>query len=288
MLSHIAPGLTEQRTTAGPDDPCYLVLGPLTVFRNGRPCTPTALKRRALLAHLLLSANVAVPAHRLIEGLWGPVPPRAATATLQMYVSGLRRTLDPAHGAARRDARNHPLLSTEAAGYRLRVGPGELDLHRFRALAAAGRTQVAEGRCRQARETLGRALALWRGRPFTDLEGSGLLGARTLRLEEERLAVLGDRLDVVLCRGRSHEIVDAVGELEELCALHPLRESFHEQLIRALCQVGRRAEALVAYARVRRTMVDDVGIEPGPGLRAAQRAALEGREARGATHQRCR
>ncbi|WP_328474836.1 AfsR/SARP family transcriptional regulator [Streptomyces sp. NBC_00448] len=258
------------------------------MLRNGLPRTPSALKQRALLALLLLSANAPVPTHRLIEGLWGSRPPQAAAATLQMYVSGLRRALDPEHGAAHRDPRHHPVLRTEANGYRMRVAPGELDLDRFRTLTADGRRHLAEGRCRQAGEALRQALALWRGHPFADLEHSGRLGSSAVRLEEERLSALGDSIDVVLCRGRSHEISDVIGELHELCAAHPLRESLHEQLIRALCRVGRRAEALTVYARVRGMMIAELGIEPGPGLRAAQLVALEAREPYGTGHLHCR
>lgn len=288
MVSQLTSASPEIFPATQTEGPRYLVLGPVAMYRDGRPCTPSALKQRALLALLLLSANAPVPTHRLIEGLWGEQPPQAAAATLQMYVSGLRRALDPAHGAAHRDPRHHPLLRTEANGYRMRVAPGELDLDRFRSLTTAGRRHLAEGRCQRAGEDLGRALALWRGRPFADLEHSGRLGSYGVRLEEERLSVLGDHMDVVLCRGRNHEVIDVIGELNELCASHPLRESFHEQLIRALCRVGRRAEALSVYARVRGMMIAELGIEPGPGLKAAQLVALEAREPYGPGHLHCR
>lgn len=288
MVSQLTSAPPEIVPATGMDGPRYFLLGPVTMLRDGRPCTPSALKQRALLALLLLSANAPVPTHRLIEGLWGAHPPRAAAATLQMYVSGLRRALDPAHRAARRDPRHHPLLRTEATGYLMRVAPGELDLDRFRTHTATGRRHLAEGRCQEAGEELVRALAIWRGRPFADLERSGRLGSYAVRLEEERLSVLGDHMDVVLCRGKSHEVTEVIGELHELCAAHPLRESFHEQLIRALCRVGRRAEALTVYARVRGMMIAELGIEPGPGLKAAQLAALEAREPHGTGHLRCR
>lgn len=289
MVSQLSSASQEQGSAVEGlcEEPRYFVLGPVGMHRDGRPCTPSALKQRALLALLLLSANRPVPNHRLVEGLWGSRPPRAAAATLQMYVTGLRRALDPAHGAARRDPRHHPLLATEVTGYRLRVAPGELDLDRFRAHAAAGRRHLAEGRCRQAGEAFRRALALWRGRPFADLEGSGHFGSYGVRLEEERLALLGEHLDTVLCRGESHEVADAVGQLHELCAAHPLRESFQEQLVRALVRAGRRAEALAVYARVRGMMVAELGIEPGPRLRAAQLVALEAREPYAAAHRNC-
>ncbi|MYV56307.1 hypothetical protein GT042_28110 [Streptomyces sp. SID3212] len=260
----------------------------MAMYQDGRLCTPSALKQRALLVLLLLSANTPVPTDRLIEGLWGERPPQAAGATLQMYVSGLRRALDPAHGAASRDPRHHPLLSTETGGYQMRLAPGELDLDRFRSLTSSGRRHLAAGRCQEAGVALRQALALWRGRPFSGMEHSGRLGAYRVRLEEEHLSALGDYIDVVLCRGESHEVVDVISELSELCASHPLRESFHEQLIRALCRVGRRADALMVYARVRGMMTAELGIEPGPGLKAAQLAALEGRQPYGTGHPRCR
>lgn len=288
MVSQLSSAPPDDVAPGFGDEPRYFVLGPVRILRDGRPCTPSALKQRALLALLLLSANKPVPTHRLFEGLWGSHPPRAAAATLQMYVTGLRRALDPGHGAARRDPRNHPLLATEATGYRLRVAPGELDLDRFRTHAAAGRRHLAEGRCVQADDAFRRALALWQGRPFADLEQSGGFASYGVRLEEERLALLGEHLDCVLCRGRSHEVADAIGELHELCAAHPMRESFQEQLIRALVRAGRRAEALGVYAKVRGTMVAELGIEPGPGLRAAQLVALEAREPYAAAHRNCR
>lgn len=288
MVSQLSSASPENGTEGHWKEPRYFVLGPVDMLRDGKPCTPTALKQRALLALLLLSANRPVPNHQLIKGLWGERPPRAPAATLQMYVTGLRRALDPAHSAAHRDPRHHPLLATEATGYRLRVAPGELDLDRFRAHAAAGRRHLAEGRCRRADESFRRALALWRGRPFADLEQSGHFGSYGVRLEEEHLALLGEHLDIVLCRGESHEVTDAIGELCELCAAHPLRESFHEQLIRALARVGRRAEALAVYAKVRGIMVAELGIEPGPGLKAAQLVALEAREPYAAAHRNCR
>ncbi|MDH2388885.1 AfsR/SARP family transcriptional regulator [Streptomyces sp. HNM0663] len=268
----------------GPQTPTYLVLGPLEVRRAGVPCTPTARKRRALLALLLLHANRSFPVDALIDELWGGRPPRSAVATLQMYVSGLRRTLDPGHSREGRDPRRHPLLRTSGSGYLLCVRPGELDLDRFRAAAAHGRELMAAGDCPAATESFRQALALWRGTPLGDLGQSGLPAHYAVRLEEERLALVHDRVGADICRGRAHEVV---GELEELCARHPLREGFHEQLMLALAATGRLAEALDAYARARRTVVENTGIEPGPGLRSTQQALLTGALPGNAGHERC-
>ncbi|RKN03767.1 hypothetical protein D7319_30670 [Streptomyces radicis] len=269
----------------GPRTLRFQVLGPLGVVRDGRPCTPSALKRRVLLAVLLLSANRPVSVGQLIDELWSSRPPRSAVATLQMYVSGLRRALDPAHSAAHRDARSHPRLSTELAGYRLRVRPGELDLERFRTLASTGRRLVGEGHCGQAGLAFRRALSLCRGRPLSDLGTVGMLAPSITRLAEERLAVERESYETALCQGHGPLVI---GELKEQCVRHPLQETFHEQLVLALCQAGRRAEALAAYASARRLIVGEIGVEPGPALRAAQRAALHDQYLVTARHPRCR
>lgn len=276
----------ETAAAVGPDlPPSYLVLGPLEVRRGGVTCTPTPLKRRALLAILLLHANRLASADMLIDELWDGHPPRSALATLQMYVSGLRRTLDPGHGRAGGDPRRHPVLRTAGSGYVLEVGSGELDLDLSRARAALGRHRLAAGDCAAASEAFAAALAMWRGRPLADLGPARLPEYYTVRLEEERLALVHDRIGADICAGRSQEVV---AELAELCARHPLREAFHEQLMLALAGTGRRAEALDAYARARRVVVEGTGVEPGPDLQAVQRALLGGLRPSATLHGRCR
>ncbi|MEU2156212.1 BTAD domain-containing putative transcriptional regulator [Streptomyces sp. NPDC019396] len=283
--------VTRERSTAEgsgtqpPGEATYLVLGPLEVRRAGRLCTPSALKQRALLILLLLHANRPFPMYTLIDELWGGSPPRSAVSALQMYVSGLRRTLEPGHSRGGHDARTHPLLRTSGSGYLLQVRPGELDLDRFRGSAALGHELMAARDCAAAADAFRQALSLWRGTPLGDLGQSCLPDHYAVRLEEERLALVHDRIAADICRGRAREVV---GELAELCARHPLREGFHEQLMVALAETGRRAEALDTYARARRTVVENTGIEPGPGLRGTQQALLSGNRPGNAGHERCR
>ncbi|EEP72980.1 hypothetical protein MCAG_03307 [Micromonospora sp. ATCC 39149] len=248
------------------------ILGALEVFRDGEPCAPTAPLQRALLTLLLLHANEPLPVSRIVDGLWDNRPPRSAVAALQMYVSAVRRILTP-NWAGSGPGRQHPILLTRPFGYVIRVGNDQLDVHRFRSLAAEGRRQLSEGRCAEGGELFRRALAVWRGPALFDVGRSDAIGRHAVRLETERLALLQERIGVDLCQGRSLELV---GELEELCARYPLRESFHQQRMLALYLSGSRAEALGAYQSARRTMVDEAGIEPGPGLRALQRAILTG------------
>ncbi|MEU7019981.1 AfsR/SARP family transcriptional regulator [Streptomyces sp. NPDC046203] len=279
----------ESREHSGPEaaesKPRYLVLGPLELRLEGRPCTPTALKSRALLALLLLRANQQSSTHSLIEDLWNGRPPRSALAALQMYVSGLRRILDPGHSRDGLDARHHPLLPTVGSGYLLRVGPGELDLDEFREQAALGRSRLAAGDCQAAEHAFRRALTLSRGTPLGDLTHADLPGFYGDRLAEEQLAVVQDRIGADICRGRAREVT---GELRELCARYPLRETFHEQLMLALTATGRQTEALEVYAEARRTVVAAGGIEPGSALKAAQQAVLRVRPPLNAGHEYCR
>lgn len=273
MSAIIPSGESPTDCFPGPGDLRFNILGTLEVRRGGVDCTPSPAKQKALLAILLMNANVMMPSDRLVEELWGSHTPQSAIATLQTYVSALRRTLDPEHGSAKRDPRRHPRLRTEGSGYVLVVRDGESDLDRFRSLVEAGGAAVREGVCHLAADSYRSALALFRGPVLTGLERSALPAHYGMRLEEERLAVLHKRIGADLCCEGGPELI---GELAELCARYPLDEVFHGQLMLALNQAGRRAEALEVFRRARRQMLDDIGIEPGPMLQAAQEAILRG------------
>ena len=145
----------------------FEILGPLRVRADdGQLIALPGAKPRALLAMLLLAPNQAISAERLAVGLWGEDAPEGATATVRVHVSRLRRSL----GAA-------APLETTAAGYRLRVAPGELDAERFEDKLTTGRGELAAGRVEPARSVLREALALWRGPALDDLAGRAVRGA---------------------------------------------------------------------------------------------------------------
>jgi SARP family transcriptional regulator, regulator of embCAB operon len=248
----------------------FSVLGPVEAFRDGRRCTPSAAKPRALLALLLMHPNEPLSTERIVDELWGSAPPRSAIAALQMYVTSVRRAVLP---VSQPDARRHPVLRTMPSGYLIRVQPHQLDLAEFRMLTRRGRTSLAVGHCAQAGHYFRQALALWRGSALSDLSRCGSLRQYAASMEEERAAALTERIGVDLCLGRGQELV---GELVELCTRYPLRELLHAQLMLALAQAGRRSEALDVYTRVRAVLLEEAGVEPGPGLRAMQQALLRG------------
>ena len=226
----------------------FRILGPLEVVEDGRPVELGGQKQRALLALLLLEANRVVSRDRLIDALWEDDPPETALKALQVHVSNLRKQLG-------RDR-----IVTKPPGYAIRVEPGELDLESFERLAAEeGPGQLAE------------ALALWRGPPLADFAQTRFALSDIGRLDERRVAVLEDRIEADLALGRQ---ADLVAELEALVAEYPLRERLHAQLMLALYRSGRQAEALEAYQDARRTLVDELGIEPGRQLRELHQQIL--------------
>ena len=231
------------------------VLGPLRVADDGREVQLRSQKQRALLAFLVLHAGEVVSTDRLLDELWGERPPPTARNALQNYVSQLRKTL----GA--------DVLRTRPPGYVLDVEPDAVDAVRFVRLLEGARGASAEQRAALLRE----ALALWRGRALADLEFEPFALREAPRLDELRAAAEEELVAAELELGRHAEVVP---RLEELVAANPLRERLHGQLMLALYRSGRQGEALAAYRTARRRLVEELGIEPGPSLRALEAAIL--------------
>jgi DNA-binding SARP family transcriptional activator len=225
----------------------FRILGPLEVADGEEAVALGGRRQRALLTLLLLHANEPVSIERLVDALWGEHPPRTATTSLQNTVSQLRKLLGPG------------VLHTRSSGYVLELDAGQLDLSRFERLVHDAR--AAEPAARS--ELLHRALELWRGPALADCELDEFAQPEIHRLEDSRLSTLEERLAADLELGRHAQLV---GELEALVRRHPLRERLRGQLMLALYRSGRQAEALGAYHDARRTLVEELGIEPGPEL----------------------
>jgi len=245
----------------------FRILGPLEVYEDGRRVELGGARQRALLAILLTRANHVVSKDRLIDELFGEEPRESAASLLQVYVSRLRKALEP--GRKRRQQTG--IVVTKAPGYLVHVERDELDLERFERLAEEGRTALAESVPALARERFAEALALWRGPALADFELEPFAQGESRRLEELRLAVVEDRIDADLALGRHATLV---GELESLVDLHPLRERLRGQLMLALYRSERQAEALDVYQATRRTLVGELGIEPSGRLQDLERAIL--------------
>jgi DNA-binding SARP family transcriptional activator/tetratricopeptide (TPR) repeat protein len=211
---------------------------------------------------LLLEAGRMVPTERLITAVWDDQPPTTARTQIQISISKLRAMLAEM---------GHPeAIVTHESGYLIQVPAGTLDLVRFTDLVASGRAAARRQQTVEAVTTLRAALDLWRGDAVAGTR-SRLLQAVALRLDEERLAVTEERIELEIRIGRHHEVI---GELRGLTAAHPLRERLYGQLMLALYRDGRRADALEIYRDARRIFVEEHGLDPGEQLRTLERAIL--------------
>ncbi len=235
----------------------FAILGPLLVHGPDGPVEIKAPKHRALFAMLLLShREAAVTAERLIDALWGEDPPATAHKALQVHVSQLRRALGPVNA-----------IVTLPAGYAVQLEPGDLDLERFETLVARARDAAPE----QATEDLREALALFRGPPLADAPLLGTASLEADRIAAARLGAIEQRIEHDLALGRHTAVVP---ELEALAAEHPYRERLHGHLALSLYRCGRQADALDVLRRVRTSLVEDLGLDPGRELQRLESAIL--------------
>ena len=245
----------------------FRLLGPLEAWDGERRVELGRPKQRVLLVVLLVHANHVVSLDRLVEELWGAEPPPQAAASLQTYVSNLRRALEPGR-PARAPSR---VLVSQPPGYRLVVGAGDLDTARFAALAGEGHQLLQAHRPAAAARVLREGLGLWRGPALAEVADEGFAQAERNRLEELRVAALEDRLAADLDLG-GHAA--AVAELEELAGRYRFRERLHGLLMLALYRSARQGEALKAFQAARRALADELGIDPGRWLRQLETGIL--------------
>ncbi|NWF27095.1 tetratricopeptide repeat protein [Streptomyces sp. PKU-EA00015] len=229
----------------------------------GEPQHLGSAKIRALLATLLLRPNKVVPVDELKAALWGDEPPASAHASLHNHVTRLRRILA-----------EEGRLRAVAPGYVLRVAPGELDTEVFEEQVRTAHAAYGRGEWAAVVAAARDGLALWRGSPLAGVYGPDEAEpALVRRLRESRLLLLEWRYDAELALGRH----DGLGpELSALVAEFPLREAFHRQLMLVLHRTGRQAEALDVYRSLRRTLVEELGVDPGPAVRQAHEEVLRG------------
>ena len=245
------------------------VLGEMTARRteNGSDGDPIDLggpRQRAVLGLLVLARGDVVPADRLIDALWGEDTPPSATSALQAYVSHLRRRLEPARGPRDRQS----VIARQGPGYALRTEGLVVDSWDFeRLLLQAGAAETAA----DARGLLDQALALWRGPAFADHIGQAWADAESSRLAGLRDVAREQRLEARLGSGESAVLVP---EIEGLVAEDPLREERWRLLVLALYRAHRQADALAALRRARSTLSDELGVDPGPALRALEAEVL--------------
>jgi DNA-binding SARP family transcriptional activator/tetratricopeptide (TPR) repeat protein len=231
------------------------VLGPLVVMRGGAEVGPLPPGERTVLGLLALTAGAWVRRESLIDVLWGEGSPASAVGILQTYVSRLRSRLGP------------EVLVRDGGSYRLRVSEDQLDLLAFRcAVAGARKATRPEDACQAYAE----ALALWRGDPLADVDLLRGHPAVTALTAERTDAVLA-YADAAFTAGRQDEVLP---RLRRLTVDDALNEKVHARLMLALAQTGRQAEALREFEALRQRLDEQLGVLPGPELRAAHEQVL--------------
>ena len=245
------------------------LLGPLEIYRDGTPVVLTAPKPRRVLVLLAISANSIVRNDQIIDELWEQGPPASVATTLQTYVYQLRKYLKlpakPSH------ANQVESLRTFSGGYMLNLGPDALDSQRFEQLARRGRLQLEAGAAQSAAQTLREALDMWHGPALADVTPGPVLRVEMLRLEEIRRITAEARIDAELQLGHHHQVLS---ELIELVAKQPTHEGLQGRLMLAMYRVGLRCNALRAYQQARRSLVDELGVEPSAELQRLHQAIL--------------
>ena len=241
------------------------VLGPLELTVGGSPVSLGSRKQRAVLAMLVINRNRAVGSDALIDAVWGQRARQEARASLHTYVSNLRRLLNDV------DVDGRTVLAAAPPGYRLGVPDIHCDIGRFVSEKTAGVRAAAAGQFESASRHLSAALGEWRGRVLEDLHDFDFVASFGAALVEDMADVHTARAEAEIACGRANAVIST---LEGLTNDHPYREPLWAQLVTAYYLAERQSDALYAYRRLKTALSEDLGIEPGPTIRALHERVL--------------
>jgi DNA-binding SARP family transcriptional activator len=246
----------------------FEILGEVRALRAADVVDLGPAKQRAVLAVLLLQAGHPVPTHQIVDAVWGDDPPENGANVVQKYVAGLRRVLDP----DRAPRTPGELLALTGSGYVLRTAEASVDAEEFQTALALADTHRRAGRAAEASQALRGALGLWRGEALTGLTGPVFEAART-RLAEARATAWEKWSEIEVSMGHHTAVIP---DLARLVEEFPLREGLRAQLMVALHQAGRQAEALATFRDARAYFLEEFGAEPGERMQEAHRKILRG------------
>lgn len=233
----------------------FRVLGALEAGAGAMVADLGPPKQRALLAILILHIGEIVSIDRLIDLLWGDDPPRTASHSIQIYVSDLRKAMEPMAGRR--------LIHTRPPGYQLDAPPESVDARRFEALIAEGSSHLHAGERDAAIAALRSALGLWRGPALSDFAYEEFAQPYVRRFHDLHLDAVEALASAELEAAQASRVVPL---LEAAIREDPLRERSRELLMIALYRTGRHAEALRTFDRLRELLVEELGLEPSPAL----------------------
>ncbi|MFC7388213.1 AfsR/SARP family transcriptional regulator [Sphaerisporangium rhizosphaerae] len=234
------------------------LLGAFQVSRGDAVLPVPGARLQGLLVRLALAGGRAVEPGVLVDAIWAEEPPSGPAPALQTLVSRLRRALTPA-GAA------HGVVVQAAGGYRLAVEAAEVDALRFQQLTTAGRERLRAGDPQAARAALAEAMALWGDHPAAEPAVIAAVAPTVAtRLAHVSIEAVADLAEAELLLGQAEA---AAARLSGMLAEQPVHERAAALLMDALAAQGRQAEALAVYERVRHTLADLLGADPGTAMR---------------------
>ncbi|MGW4097418.1 BTAD domain-containing putative transcriptional regulator [Mycobacterium sp. NPDC004974] len=242
----------------------FRLLGPLQVVHAGATVDVGGPKQRTVLALLLLAHGRVVSVDRLIDAVWGDDPPASANASLQVYISNLRRALRDGSPVASPIVRQPP-------GYYLDVPADAVDVTVFTAGCARAAAAAGQASWTEALTVADETLALWRGDLLSDLGDQHWVTQDAARVRELRSECLDHRITALLALGQVPAAVSAVAELR---SAEPFSDRGVWLQMLAQYRSGRASEALEIYARYARLLDEDLGLTPGAELRELQTAIL--------------
>ncbi|MEU6983134.1 BTAD domain-containing putative transcriptional regulator [Streptomyces sp. NPDC046324] len=225
------------------------MLGSLEIRSGDEPVPVSGALQRRVLVMLLLEAGRVVPVSRLVAAGWNEEPPDSAEHQVRKVVAKLRSRIP----------RGPDIIVTDGPGYRAVVDTEQLDLLRHKELLGQARGALEAGEPERAVARFREALALWRG-PVLSGDGGPVIDAASAALEERRLTAAEQLYDLCMAAG---EAAGITGELRALVEEHPLRETLRSRLMLALYRSGHQAAALAEFARARKHLADELGIDPG-------------------------
>ena len=237
----------------------FLVLGPVQIRAGDQHIQLLQPRQHHVLTALLVDLNRPVPWATLVDRVWGTHPPDTARTAIRAHVSRIRQALRTAGELSGRPG----LLVRGGGGYEMRADPSQVDLHQLRGLAERARTIKNDATVRVV--LLRKAVALWRGEPLAGLTGDWVGRVRSA-WQHERLDVVAAWAAAELELGNPAPVLSALVDLAEE---HPLVEPIAAAHIRALHAVGRTAEAIDRFMRLRARLSDELGVSPGAELRRA-------------------
>ncbi|MBO1334099.1 AfsR/SARP family transcriptional regulator [Streptomyces sp. VRA16 Mangrove soil] len=238
----------------------FCVLGPVGMRYAGVEASLGGCKQRTILATLLLADGWVVSDADLGSVLWERKPPATYQAQIYTYASRLRGHFG-----------NGVTITRCGRGYRIERAGARFDLEDFYRLSKEGQTLMGAGDVAGAAARFRTALDLWSGPTLTGVTDA-LIDNERSRIDLARMEVLESRIEAELRLGRHHALV---GELSQLVAAHPLRETFRAKLMIALHRSDRQAEAFDTFREGCRLLRDQLGVDPGPALRGAHQTILE-------------